>query len=76
MLVIKEVTSKEHYEELKTKQDTVKNSYLYILKYSKQNIYVNKDGEYVLGNSDEMELLRQEVDSLSSILDAINRVVI
>lgn len=76
MLVIKEVSSQEQYEDLKVKQDTVKNSYLYILKYNKQNIFVNKDGEYVLGNSDEVELLKQEVDYLSSILDTINRVVI
>ncbi len=76
MLIIKEVATEEQYKVLKGKQDASKNTYLYILQYSQQNVYVNSAGEHVLGNTEDKELLKQEVDSLSSILDSINRVVV
>lgn len=76
MLIIKEVATQEQYDALKEKQDASTNTYLYILKFSKQNVYVNQKGEFVLGNSEETELLRQEIKTLGSILDSINRVVI
>lgn len=76
MLIIKEVATEEQYSALKKKQNLSKNTYLYILKYSKQTVYTNAKGDYVLGNSEETELLREEVDTLGSILDSINRVVV
>ena len=72
----KEVLNKEQYDNLKQKEDTSKNTYLYILSYESKSIYVNEIGEYDLNNAEENELLRQEILELENILDSINKVVI
>ena len=74
MFVIKEVLNKEQYDNLRQKEDTSKNTYLYILSYESKSIYVNEIGEYDLNNAEENELLRQEILELENILDSINRV--
>ena len=74
MFIIKEVLNKEQYDNLRQKEDTSKNTYLYILSYESKSIYVNEIGEYDLNNAEENELLRQEIEQLNIILDSINRV--
>ena len=74
MFIIKEVLNKEQYDNLRQKEDTSKNTYLYILSYESKSIYVNEIGEYDLNNAEENELLRQEILELENILDSINRV--
>ena len=74
MFIIKEVLNKEQYDNLRQKEDTSKNTYLYILSYASKSIYINEIGEYDLNNAEENELLRQEILELENILDSINRV--
>ena len=76
MFIIKEVLNKEQYDNLRQKEDTSKNTYLYILSYVNKHIYVNEIGEYDLTDSEENELLRQEINALNSIIDSINRTVV
>ena len=76
MFIIKEVLNKEQYDNLRQKEDTSKNTYLYILSYVNKHIYVNEIDEYDLTDSEENELLRQEINALNSIIDSINRTVV